>query len=85
MSKQPTTDVSTYITALQATYRPAATPHETTHWFTTDEVYNAIREIDPSADISKEDIFKALTSAGFTFQSRPGSTGCEFRWMLTAK
>lgn len=79
------TDVSIYMAALQATYRPAPDVRHTTHWFTTDEVYEAIKQLDPSADISKDQIFQAMTEAGFHFQNRPGSSGCNFRWMLTEK
>lgn len=79
------TDISIYIAALQATYRPAPDVRHTTHWFTTNEVYEAIKQLDPSADISREQIFRAMTEAGFHFQNRPGASGCEFRWMLELK
>lgn len=36
------TDISIYIAALQATYKPAPDVRHTTHWFTTNEVYDAI-------------------------------------------
>lgn len=79
------TDISIYIAALQATYKPAPDVRHTTHWFTTNEVYDAIKQLDPSADISKEQIFQAMTAAGFSFRVRPGASGCDFRWMLTEK
>ena len=34
------TNVSVYIAALQATFKPAWDARHTTHWFTTDEVYH---------------------------------------------
>lgn len=77
--------ISVYISALQATYRPASDPQHVTHWFTTAEVYEAIKQLNPSADISKEQIFQAMAEAGFRFQNRPGASGCEFRWMLEEK
>ena len=43
------TDISIYIAALQATYKPAPDVRHTTHWFTTNEVYDAIKQLDPSA------------------------------------
>ena len=83
--EQNITDISIYIAGLQATYRPAPDARHTTHWLSTDEVYTAIKRLDPSADITKEQLFRALTDAGFKFQNRPGASGCDFRWMLQAR
>ena len=33
--EQPATDISIYIAALQATYRPASAPADATHFFST--------------------------------------------------
>lgn len=52
------------------------------HWFSTDEVYTAIKNLDPSASITKEQVFQAMIDAGFKFQNRPGASGCDFRWMF---
>lgn len=76
------TDISIYIAGLQATFRPAQDARHTTHWFSTDEVYSAIKRLDPAAAITKEQLFKAMTDVGFKFQNRPGASGCDFRWML---
>ena len=43
------TDISIYIAGLQATFRPAQDARHTTHWFSTDEVYSAIKRLDPAA------------------------------------
>lgn len=82
MENEKITGISMYIAALQTTFRPAMDARHTTHWFSTDEVYDAIRKLDPSADISKEDVFKGMMDAGFKFQNRSGISGCDFRWML---
>ena len=74
-----------YIDALMSTYAPATSPEEATHWFSTDEVYDAIRRLDPSTEISKSDVFEGLQSAGFRFQPRPGTQGIDFKWMLKLK
>ena len=79
------TDISSYIAGLQATFRPAQDARHTTHWFSTDEVYSAIKRLDPAAAITKEQLFKAMTDAGFKFQNRPGASGCDFRWMLQVR
>ncbi len=80
--EQPVTDISIYIAALQTTYRPAATPAETTHFFSTEEVVQAIKEIDPAANVISTQVFNALRQAGFDFCNRPGSHGLEFKWMF---
>lgn len=79
------TDISIYIAALQTTFRPASDARHATHWFSTDEVHAAIKSIDPSASISKDQIFDAMVDAGFKFQNRPGASGCDFRWMLQVR
>ena len=80
--EQPITDISVYVAALQMTYRPASTPAEATHFFSTEEVVQAIKEIDSSAKVSPTQIFKALRQAGFDFCNRPGAHGLEFKWMF---
>lgn len=80
--EQPITDISIYIAALSATYRPASTPSETTHFFSTPEVIDAIRNLDPSAKVCAEQITTALRDAGYKFCNRPGAQGLEFKWMF---
>lgn len=79
------TDISIYIAALSTTFAPANDPARATHWFTTEEVVNAIKELDPSAQISKDEIFQALWDAGYRLGQRPCAQGLSFRWMFTAK
>ena len=79
---QPITDISVYVAALQMTYRPASTPAEATHFFSTEEVVQAINEIDSSAKVSPIQVFEALRQAGFDFCNRPGSHGLSFKWMF---
>lgn len=80
---EPTiTDISIYVDALQVTYRPASAPAEATHFFSTEEVVQAIKEIDPSAKVATNQVFEALHQAGFDFCNRPGSQGLSFKWMF---
>ena len=81
-TEQPVTDISIYVAALEKTYKPAQTPADATHFFTTEEVVQAITEIDPSAKVKPAEVFVALRAAGFDFCNRPGSIGISFRWML---
>jgi hypothetical protein len=80
--EQPITDISIHIAALRATYTPASAPADATHFFSTAEVVDAIRDIDPSAKVSAEQVFHALRDAGFNFCNRPGSHGLVFKWMF---
>ena len=80
--EQPITDISIYVAALSSTYRPASPPAETTHFFSTPEVVDAIRNLDPSAKVRAEQITKALLDAGYKFCNRPGAQGLEFKWMF---
>lgn len=80
--EQPITDISIYIAALSVTYRPASTPAEATHFFSTPEVVDAIRNLDPSAKVCAEQITKALHDAGYKFCNPPGAQGLEFKWMF---
>ena len=80
--EQPITDISIYVAALSSTYRPASTPAEATHFFSTPEVIDAIRNLDPSAKVCAEQITKALLDAGYKFCNLPGAQGLEFKWMF---
>lgn len=74
-----------YIQALSSVFKPVSSANEATHWFTTDEVYEAIKNINPGVGITKEQVHDTLINAGYTYQPRPGSFGLDFRWMLKAK
>lgn len=79
------TDISVYVAALSATYKPARNISETTHWFSTDEVVADIKQIDPSAKVDSMQVFHALRDAGYEFCNRPSSQGLQFKWMFREK
>lgn len=79
--EQPITDISIYI-AVSGFIVPASTPAETTHFFSTPEVVDAIRNLDPSAKVCAEQITTALLDAGYKFCNRPGAQALEFKWMF---
>lgn len=78
-------DISGYIAALESSFEPASELKGVTHWFSTDEVVDAIRDIDPSAKVSKEQVYQALRDAGYEYGVKPGTQGLLFRWMLHAR
>jgi len=78
-------DISRFISALQSSYEPANSPKDATHWLSTDDVVDAIKDIDPAANVSREQVYQALLQEGFTFGAKPGTQGLQFRWMMRAK
>lgn len=83
--KQQPADLSAYTEALAETYEPASSPADTTHWFSTEEVADAIRQINPSLKVDIVHVFAALETAGFQFCNPPGSQGLHFKWMFREK
>ncbi|MBR1401643.1 MAG: 5-formyltetrahydrofolate cyclo-ligase [Prevotella sp.] len=79
------TDISLFIAALSVRFRPARSPRDTTHWFSTQEVCAAIRDIDPSAKVDATQVFTALLAVGYDFCNRPGTQGLLFKWMFHEK
>ncbi len=78
------TDISVHIASLAARFKPAHNVAETTHWFSTQEVMEAIKDIDPGAKVDTQLIHDALVQAGFSYRSRPGAQSLLFRWMFRA-
>ena len=62
--EQTITDISIHVAALSASFKPAPDARHTTHWFTTDEVFDAIRRIDPGVQITKDQVHQAMHDAG---------------------
>lgn len=84
-NNQQPVDLSRYTDALAETYEPAKSPAETTHWFTTEEVAAAIRQVNPSLKVDVTQVFDALHAAGYDFCNPPGSQGLHFKWMFREK
>lgn len=80
-----TADMSVYMSALMERYKPALFGEQATHWFSTDEVLLALRELNPSANIKQGDVYQAMWNAGFRFGSKPGTQRITFQWMLVEK
>lgn len=78
------TDISVHIASLAARFKPAHNVAETTHWFSTQEVMEAIKDIDPGAKVDAQLVHDALLQAGYSYRSRPGTQSLSFRWMFRA-
>lgn len=81
----PQTDLSVYLEAINRSFEPVEDPAAATHWFSTDEVADAIRDIDPSANINKTMLVNALRNAGYRIECKRGTQALLFRWMLRAR
>lgn len=73
-----------FIEVLSRSFRPAASPAETTHWFSTAEIISAVKNINPSFNIEPESVHDAMISAGYSYGVRPGSQALILYWMLVA-
>ena len=78
-------NVSPYIDVLMESFKPANSNEEATHFFSTDEIYDAITQLNPGAEISSQDVYQAMIDAGFIFKPRAGTSGIDFRWLLLQK
>lgn len=78
-------NISQYINVLNESFKPAISANDATHYFSTDEIFTAIKELNPSADIHKDDIYQAMLDAGYSFKPRPGTSGIDFKWILIAR
>lgn len=78
-------DISGYMAALERSFEPASELKQATHWFSTDEVVDAIKDIDPCSKVSKDEVYQALRDAGYEYGVKPGTQGLLFRWMMHAK
>lgn len=84
-NKSSQTDLTVYLEAISRSFDPVEDPKEATHWFSTDEVADAIRDIDPAANIDKTLLIKALEKADYRIECKRGTQSLQFRWMLRAK
>lgn len=83
--RSPKTDLSVYLEAIERSFEPVENPEDATHWLSTDEVADAIRDIDPTANIEKAMLVNALKEAGYKIECKRGTQGLQFRWMLRAR
>ena len=59
MSQNNETKMDSYITALMNVYSPATNESDATHWFSTEDVYEAIKKIDPGTSVFTSSLFQS--------------------------
>lgn len=81
----PTPDLQAYVDAIRVRFSPAKAD-EATHFFSTDEVKEAIRELNPDIKgLTPAAVHDALLEAGFTLGLQPGTQSMRFMWLMKEK
>lgn len=81
----PSPDLSPYIDVISRRFRPAVNSKEATHRFSTEEIKNAIKELNPGIEVSEVHVFEAMHLAGYEFDTAPGLMSLKFQWLLVEK
>jgi hypothetical protein len=79
------TDLTPYTTAILTRFRPAEKPEDATHRFSTTEVREAIKELNPAITLGDADVFDAMQAAGFSLGVIEGSQSLRFQWLMVEK
>ena len=83
--EQQQAQVLEFIEVLGELYTPSQNVATATHMLSTEEIYNAIKDINPGAQISKDSVYQAMIQSGYIYRPRPGSMGIDMKWLLQAK
>lgn len=81
----PPPDLSPFISAISARFRPAQSLAEATHRFSTAEIKEAIRDLNPALEVNDKQVFEAMQQSGFIFNTARGSQSLRFQWLLVEK
>ena len=83
-NKDNSAEATRLIEALSRSFRPAPDAEHATHRLTTQEVFAALKQINPASPLLVTDVHDAMIDAGYWYQNRPGAISLSFRWMLQA-
>lgn len=78
-------DLSPYINVIQSRFVPAQNRKDATHHFSTAEVKQAIKQLNPGLEVNDSDVYDAMIEAGFIFDTVPGAQSLIFKWLLIQK
>lgn len=73
-----------FIEVISRSFRPTACEKEATHWFTSAEILVAVQGINPSLEVTVDQVHDMMSAAGYSYGIRPGSQSITFQWMLVA-
>ncbi|MDA3821325.1 MAG: hypothetical protein PF450_01745 [Bacteroidales bacterium] len=65
-------------------YHPAEDITQSTHLFSTTEIFQALNELNPGAEISIDVIFELMEEAGYTWLPDPNKMGFSLKWMVAS-
>ena len=74
-------DASTYLGAFKERYIPVCNQEDSTHRFSTTEIFEAIKRLNPGAKITQESVYESLINEGYTYFAVPG-IGIQFKWFV---
>lgn len=75
-------DISGIMSAITDRFVPADDPAHATHRFSTSEIHQAIKALNPGLDVSVSQVFDAMQNEGFCFCQMPGHASLSFVWIL---
>lgn len=70
------------IEIFRETYKPVNDVSRSTHLFSTTEIFKALKELNPGADISKEEIFDLMEESGYHWLPDPDKMSFSLKWMV---
>lgn len=63
-------------------YAPAADIAHATDFLSTAEIVEALNQFHPGAKVNDEQIFQAMTDAGYRYTPDPGKMTFQLKWMI---
>jgi len=66
-------------------YAPATDIAHATDFLTTTEIVEALNQFHPGAKVNDEQIFDALSAAGYHYAPAPGKMTFQLTWMIIRK
>jgi len=66
-------------------YQPANSIDQATDFLSTNEIFEALQELNPGVTLDKSKIYDLLKEEGFNCSVEPGKFKFSFKWMLIKK
>lgn len=66
-------------------YEPASSIAQASDFLSTNEIFEALQELNPGATLDKSEIYDLLKQKGFICSVEPGKFKFTFKWMLIKK
>ncbi|MCC8186493.1 MAG: 5-formyltetrahydrofolate cyclo-ligase [Bacteroides sp.] len=73
--------INLFTEAFSNRYRPVRTIQEATHFFSTQELFRELKQINPGLNISIDQVHDAMIEAGYIYQAKPGYQSIKLFWL----